>query len=350
MPFWREDPEQLHVSYLARTYHAGAWSLVLVPPYPHGYVKIALHEPWDTAVLLYALAFLCAVATIRAVIRLVAPHAGRALGRRLHGDAWLVSGHGATVDWRRFADVVHFTLEHLALTGFVLVELAPEVADWVRAPRLWWEFSQPPLSSRLLVYQCLQIAVNLESALTMVVGLARGRAKDLPMAIHHATTLFILLFAHRMHFVRVGAAVVMLHDATDLPIDFLRLAQALDFFPAVAASAGGAIVTWATLRGYAFPRFIIWSALTQTAHMWDVHSYAPQSIIAVGYVLLIAPLVVINLLSMHWLRMLATKVRQILAKDVSRAHLDAGSAAVLLVVALAAAAFERLAASERGDS
>ena len=83
--------------------------------------------------------------------------------------------------------------------------------------------------------------------------------------------------------------------------------------------------------------------------MWDVHSYAPQSIIAVGYVLLIAPLVVINLLSLHWLRMLATKVRQILARC-REAHLDAGSGAVLLVVALAAAAFERLAASERGDS
>ena len=184
----------------------------------------------------------------------------------------------------------------------------------------------------------------------MVAGVARGRAKDVPMAIHHATTLFIILSAHRLGFVRVGAAVLMLHDATDLPIDFLRLAQALESFPALAASAGAAIVSWATLRGYAFPRFIIWSALTQTAHMWDVHSYAPQSIIAVGYVLLIAPLVVINLLSLHWLRMLATKVRQILAKDVSRAHLDAGSAAVLLVVALAAAAFERLAASERGDS
>ena len=88
---------------------------------------------------------LCAVATIRALIRRVAPHAGRALGRRLHGDAWLVSGHGATVDWRRFADVVHFTLEHLALTGFVLVWLAPEVADWVRAPRLWWALAAAAL-------------------------------------------------------------------------------------------------------------------------------------------------------------------------------------------------------------
>ena len=81
-------------------------------------------------------------------------------------------------------------------------------------------------------------------------------------------------------------------------------------------------------------------------HMWDVHAYAPQPIIAMGYVLLVVPLVVINLLSMHWLRMLAAKVRAILAKDLSRVQLDAGTAVVALLVALAAAAFERLAASD----
>ena len=46
---------------------------------------------------------------IRATMRLFMPRAGKALGEKLHGKSWLTSGHGSTLDWRRFADACHFT-------------------------------------------------------------------------------------------------------------------------------------------------------------------------------------------------------------------------------------------------
>ena len=45
--------------------------------------------------------------------------------------------------------------------------------------------------------------------------------------IHHAATLLVMLAALRAGFVRVGAAVLFIHDATDLPIDATRLCQSL---------------------------------------------------------------------------------------------------------------------------
>ena len=47
------------------------------------------------------------------------------------------------------------------------------------------------------------------------------------MLIHHAATLLVMLAALRAGFVRVGAAVLFIHDATDLPIDATRLCQSL---------------------------------------------------------------------------------------------------------------------------
>ena len=327
---------------LARAFHAGEYRLYVVPPYPRGYVQVADHLPWDLSALKMVAGALCVFALVRATSRLVAPRVGRAVGRRLHGDAWLVSGHGHTLDWRRFGDVCHSTLSHVALTGFVLYALLPEVMDWMREPQQWWAFSQPPLSHALSAYYSVQIAANLEASLTMLQGVLSGRAKDLPMMVHHATTLFVITLAQRVGFIRVGAAVAILHDATDIPIDSLRIAQALESFPAVAASAISAIVSWGVLRGYAFPRLIIWSALTHTGHLWTSHTYAPSNLITIGYVLLVAPLVVLFLLSMHWLRLLTTKARATLASQLPRTQLDAGTAVIVGLIALAAAALERL--------
>ena len=45
------------------------------------------------------------------------------------------------------------------------------------------------------------------------------------MLVHHAATLFVVIAAWRLGFVRVGALVVLLFDATDVPIDGIRLGQ-----------------------------------------------------------------------------------------------------------------------------
>ena len=50
-------------------------------------------------------------------------------------------------------------------------------------------------------------------------------------------------FYERMGFVRVGAAVVALHDATDLPIDSMSIARALQISALTYASAAAAVLS-----------------------------------------------------------------------------------------------------------
>ena len=342
-PFHNEAARSAAVTTLASSYNAGEWALV--PPYPLGYVQVADHLPWDSNALQLVVASMAVFGVARWAARWLAPLAGRAVARQLHGDAFLSpGGHGAALDWRRFSDVAYFTLVHLMLTAFVLSALWPEVVTWMRDPAHWWAFEQPPLSSALRAYYLVQIAANLESSLTMLHSvLVVGRARDLPMVIHHAATLFVITVAQRLGFMRVGAAVAMLHDATDLPIDFLRLGQALQWLPMVTTSAVSAIVSWAALRGYAFPRMIIWSALTRTGHMWTLHDYVPAYVITIGYALFILPLVTLYLLSMYWLAGLAKKTYSTLVPKLSSTQMRLVGASVAALVALAVAALEQAA-------
>ena len=153
------------------------------------------------------------------------------------------------------------------------------------------------------------------------------------------TTLVILLFAHRMHFVRVGAAVVMLHDATEPPIDFLvgsrRRSRSSPPSPRRRAARPHA----GSQRGYAFPCFIIWSALTRTAPMRAYDSTRSQSIIAVGRRAADRTARGHQPARTPWLRMLATKVRQIVART-SRARLGRRAPPPSCVVALRRRAFD----------
>ena len=84
------------------------------------------------------------------------------------------------------------------------------------------------------------------------------------MVLHHLATLFVLLCAYRFGFARVGVAVIAMHDVSDLPIDSIRIAQALELQPLLYLSAAISVVSWASLRAYAFPRYIILSALVRS--------------------------------------------------------------------------------------
>ena len=91
-----------------------------------------------------------------------------------------------------------------------------------------WEYEQPRLSAGLYGYYVIELAFTGESCVHMLLSLAAdSSSRDVPMLIHHAATLLVMLAALRAGFVRVGAAVLFIHDATDLPIDATRLCQSL---------------------------------------------------------------------------------------------------------------------------
>lgn len=252
---------------LSSSYAAGAWAFGVCPPYPLGYVQIAEHRPWRAESLTVIAASAFALLLVREFWGLVAPPLGRRFAAAMHGTAWLSSAHARDVDWRRFAEVVHCTVLHAVTTVYVCCSLGDELHAWVSDPSLWWTFSQPALSGALHDFYLVELGITFEAVLAMMLT---RRAKDRPMSVHHLATLFLFLAAYRLGFVRVGAAVVALHDASDLPIDGIRIAQALEAPTLLYTSAVCAVTSWGYLRVYCFPRYIIGSILTQTGELADL--------------------------------------------------------------------------------
>lgn len=304
---------------LRESYARGEWSVV--PTYPMGHAQIADFLPWEAGTLRAVLSITVALILVRRVMRSVVPPLGRRAGAWLHGAGW----RGADkVDWRRFSDVCHCTVEHTALTAFAVIALGDELRGWFREPAQWWAFSQPALSAPLHAYYVAELGVTCEAAVAMLVGVLSGRAKDGPMMVHHAATLFVLLFAWRCGFARVGAAVLFLHDATDLPIDAMWILRPLECDAPLKASAVAALLSWGWLRAYVFPRYIIASIFFASTHMWDIFGDVGMSErqIYTAYVGYVTPLVVLWLLHCYWLTLIVAGI----LKELRPAKREAGAA------------------------
>ena len=308
--FWpqsaKEAQEAAVIEALRSTFANGEWTFL--PNYPLGHVQISGHQPWQASSLGAASAITCALLLVRQISAIVAPHVGKRLGVALHGASWLESAHGRKVDWHRFSDVAYFLVLHVALTAFAVIGLSHEIGGWFADPSQWWAFMQPALSDALHAYYILQIGVTCEASLSMLRSVSTGRTKDAPMMVHHAATLSVLLCAWRFGFARVGVAVVALHDASDIPIDLIRIAQAIEWEGLLYVGAASSVISWAALRAYAFPRYIISSALFATGHIWPTYSFVPHFYVYCGYTIYIVPLVLLWLLSCYWLTQLTQKL------------------------------------------
>jgi len=199
---------------LFASHAAGGWWLM--PPAPDGHCFVEGHDPFSFAAPAVGLMLAFAVA------RRMLGRAGVAVGRA-------VRGQGADqVDWSRFGDVSYFTVCHLALSALFVGAVGGEALGWTADTGVLWEYEQPRLSTGLYRYYVIELAFTGESCVHMLLSLAANTSsRDIPMLIHHAATLLVMLAALRAGFVRVGAAVLFIHDATDLPIDATRLCQSL---------------------------------------------------------------------------------------------------------------------------
>jgi len=279
---------------LFASHAAGGWWLM--PPAPDGHCFVEGHDPFSFAAPAVGLMLAFAVA------RRMLGRAGVAVGRA-------VRGQGADqVDWSRFGDVSYFTVCHLALSALFVGAVGGEALGWTADTGVLWEYEQPRLSTGLYRYYVIELAFTGESCVHMLLSLAANTSsRDIPMLIHHAATLLVMLAALRAGFVRVGAAVLFIHDATDLPIDATRLCQSLGWTRSLYASVLATLASWAALRLYAFPRYVVASALLDTTHYLEVFDFVGLKVIGVAYTLYVLPLLFLVALHYYWFGLIVLK-------------------------------------------
>lgn len=291
---------------LASARQPGGYALA---PYPLGLVAMDEHEPWASANMREVLLLVIMFVGARLLLRGIAPTAGRAIGRTLHGRAW---AGARTVDWRRFADEAYYTVVHALLVLYALCsDVGPEVLVTMRGSSVWLACEQPAMSEALRRYMLLQAAFNIESLLVLAYGVAvpRGSAPDRAMIMHHGSTIVLIVASWRLHFVRVGAAISLLHDVTDLPIDGIRLSQALGASLMLYASAASALLLWAVGRLVLFPICLMLPCLFSSRHFLQlVTRRSGVAVCGLIHVLFGVPLILLYVLHIYWYRMLVRKV------------------------------------------
>jgi len=76
--------------------------------------------------------------------------------------------------------------------------------------------------------------------------------------LHHMMTWALIFFSYSLNMLPIGAAVMILHDVTDLTVTLFKLT--IDIFPTFIGGCfyGLMIVGWVYFRLWFFPAHVIW--------------------------------------------------------------------------------------------
>lgn len=118
-----------------------------------------------------------------------------------------------------------------------------------------------------------------------------------------------MMTAFRFGYARVGASVLFLHDVSDLPIDATRVCRALGWLRGLYFSVVATLTSWAALRLYAFPRYLVAGALFDT-NMNRTFDYVGTRGLALMYGMYAVPLMALTALHYYWFAYLLGKAIQ----------------------------------------
>jgi TLC domain len=76
--------------------------------------------------------------------------------------------------------------------------------------------------------------------------------------LHHLMTWSLIFFSYSLNMLPIGAAVMILHDITDLAVTLFKLTIDIFSTPVCAIFYGTMIVSWMYFRLYFFPLHVIW--------------------------------------------------------------------------------------------
>jgi ceramide synthetase len=81
------------------------------------------------------------------------------------------------------------------------------------------------------------------------------------MMVHHSTTCFLILSSLCMNYVRIGSLVLFLHYISDIPVYFTKIFVDTPLKLVTVTCYLSCLVSWAYLRLYVFPHYVIHSVI-----------------------------------------------------------------------------------------
>jgi TLC domain len=93
--------------------------------------------------------------------------------------------------------------------------------------------------------------------------------------LHHFLTFALIAFSYVSNFLPIGAAVMILHDVTDMTVSIFKLS--IDVTPTIIEVLGylTMLITWVYFRLWFFPVHVIWRIFKELK-TWDSNTYNPS--------------------------------------------------------------------------
>ena len=85
----------------------------------------------------------------------------------------------------------------------------------------------------------------------------RKRADFLEYLLHHFLTFTLILFSYQINYLPIGAAVMVLHEVTDLTASFFKLLIDVTPWSLQISSYAFMLITWVYFRLWYFPIHVI---------------------------------------------------------------------------------------------
>lgn len=98
---------------------------------------------------------------------------------------------------------------------------------------------------------------------------------DMKMLVHHLTTGALCGISYYFGYARIGSVVMFLHDASDVPLDMLRLCTSWGWEQGELVSFILTLVAWAWFRLCFFPLHVMWSIWKDSKSRWSTSSCVP---------------------------------------------------------------------------
>lgn len=240
--------------------------------------SLADHTTLEAWVVLIVL-----VLIIRTVKRTIIPpfsNIGRRAGRKTHGDQW-VAENGEKI--YKFGEYCYRLCFHstLAIVGVYYFHDKPwwkfdENWNYVGGPSMFEDYPVQHIAAGMAWYYLVQGAYNLDAMITLLEisfavkirnPLAGGsiqspilitwsetaRGDFSEMMVHHLATNILIILSSHCELNRTGSIVLMLHDISDVPVDFCKLANFLKWKATTLFTFFLMLFTWMATRLYLYP-------------------------------------------------------------------------------------------------
>lgn len=236
---------------------------------------------------------------------------GRKLGRMQHGLEW---EHNNEVRIVKFGEYVFRLLFHVCIASYGIIYFSNQ--PWWKedgTKTLWMKYPHDAIEPGMSWYYLIQCAYNIDALLSLLklsftvdysasglpkrIGWSTNVRGDFrEMLVHHLVTNALVIGSSRYRLTRVGSMVFMVHDISDVPVDFSKLANFMKWKAATAACFFTMVVLWFIFRLSVLPFVIYKSVLYEAIYVLEDGLIDPKMYLAYWYffVLLLAAIILLH--------------------------------------------------------